>query len=540
MDWARESYGLSNADMDNIFRYGYGGGHVFQHMETDERPTISSLKDLREVREWSETACPALRSSRAGLVLLLLNHPGETPSLPAKRIESNDWLDRYEVSNEKQRALPSISNSRQSLKLVPFDHTTFRMITKTFHVHGSIGRTISRADAPVIARTRAVIDDDDQRHEAWIYNVRTSNAWKSDRAMTVTYFPHNGLIFGVVFGCQAATEAEIFKRLTLAGTDALHPLLVPGILIELERQRHIGLARSAISELETRIYQLNPRSDTMEIVSQSDMETLHREKRTKWLDMTYLRNCLVSWSDQLDNVGLFIAEIDAERQPRESLIGPYSHAPCLEPSPKSVSHQGVSGMHDSRLPSYTDQPPHVRAHESNHSFGRVEDEPVSRDSLYSDVTTRCGDLSPSLVQSHTIQSTSFKIKARVHALIKEYDDLIRDCTMRIDGMSMATQWAQGETNMEIAKATSRDSKHMRSISLVTMVFLPGTFFSGMFSTSFFNWRDGDSQPTFSSYLWVYIVITVVCTMLTVGLWYYFNVFRHRIRANKEQAAESPV
>lgn len=73
MDWARESYGLSNADMDNIFRYGYGGGHVFQHMETDEisthrqsqfgrsvltlsyRPTISSLKDLREVREWSET-----------------------------------------------------------------------------------------------------------------------------------------------------------------------------------------------------------------------------------------------------------------------------------------------------------------------------------------------------------------------------------------------------------------------------------------------------------------------------------------------------
>lgn len=31
--------------------------------------------------------------------------------------------------------------------------------------------------------------------------------------------------------------------------------------------------------------------------------------------------------------------------------------------------------------------------------------------------------------------------------------------------------------MEIAKATSRDSKHMRSISLVTMVFLPGTFFA---------------------------------------------------------------
>ena len=29
--------------------------------------------------------------------------------------------------------------------------------------------------------------------------------------------------------------------------------------------------------------------------------------------------------------------------------------------------------------------------------------------------------------------------------------------------------------MEIARATSRDSRHMRSIAVVTMVFLPGTF-----------------------------------------------------------------
>ena len=35
--------------------------------------------------------------------------------------------------------------------------------------------------------------------------------------------------------------------------------------------------------------------------------------------------------------------------------------------------------------------------------------------------------------------------------------------------------AHAETNMEIAAATRRDSKHMRSIALLTMVFLPGTF-----------------------------------------------------------------
>jgi hypothetical protein len=31
--------------------------------------------------------------------------------------------------------------------------------------------------------------------------------------------------------------------------------------------------------------------------------------------------------------------------------------------------------------------------------------------------------------------------------------------------------------MEIARDTSRDSRHMRSIAIVTMVFLPGTFFA---------------------------------------------------------------
>lgn len=35
--------------------------------------------------------------------------------------------------------------------------------------------------------------------------------------------------------------------------------------------------------------------------------------------------------------------------------------------------------------------------------------------------------------------------------------------------------AQGEINVEIAFDTKRDSQHMRSIALLTMVFLPGTF-----------------------------------------------------------------
>lgn len=110
--------------------------------------------------------------------------------------------------------------------------------------------------------------------------------------------------------------------------------------------------------------------------------------------------------------------------------------------------------------------------------------------------------------------------------------------------------------MDIALATSRDSRHMRSISLVTMVFLPGTFFAvckprgqdplpemlaqtltqvqSFFSMTFFNWtgddnngQSGTSKPTVSGYLWIYVVVSAVFTLLTVGSWWCFSICRRK-------------
>lgn len=97
---------------------------------------------------------------------------------------------------------------------------------------------------------------------------------------------------------------------------------------------------------------------------------------------------------------------------------------------------------------------------------------------------------------------------------------------------------------------------MRSISLVTMVFLPGTFFAvckphgqdplpemfaqtltqvqSFFSMTFFNWngddndvQPGTSKPTVSGYLWIYVVVSAVFTLLTVGSWWCFSICRRK-------------
>lgn len=58
----------------------------------------------------------------------------------------------------------------------------------------------------------------------------------------------------------------------------------------------------------------------------------------------------------------------------------------------------------------------------------------------------------------------------------------------------------------------------------------------VFSMSFFTWFSdgGSSQARVSSYVWIYIIVTTVFTALTIGLWYYFNIWR---RAGKRTAEE---
>lgn len=42
---------------------------------------------------------------------------------------------------------------------------------------------------------------------------------------------------------------------------------------------------------------------------------------------------------------------------------------------------------------------------------------------------------------------------------------------------------------------------------------------------FFNWFGNETGgAVVSSYFWIYAVIAVICTLLTIGLWYYFVVY----------------
>ena len=75
-----------------------------------------------------------------------------------------------------------------------------------------------------------------------------------------------------------------------------------------------------------------------------------------------------------------------------------------------------------------------------------------------------------------------------------------------------------EESKILATESLRKNDAMRSIAVVTMLFLPPTFIATLFSTSFFNFQSRDG-PVVSPWIWLYILLTAVLTVVIQGLWF---------------------
>ena len=78
-----------------------------------------------------------------------------------------------------------------------------------------------------------------------------------------------------------------------------------------------------------------------------------------------------------------------------------------------------------------------------------------------------------------------------------------------------------QLNYEIAKASKRDSSAMKTISTLTLPFLPVTFVSAGFSTTVFDFQNSDAvgQAAISKGGWIYLLCCILSTIATFGTWY---------------------
>ena len=89
-----------------------------------------------------------------------------------------------------------------------------------------------------------------------------------------------------------------------------------------------------------------------------------------------------------------------------------------------------------------------------------------------------------------------------------------------------------KTNVDIAMATKDDGAAMKTIAIVTMLFLPATFVSALLGMNFFNFDPDEhgGHMTYSHDLWIYFVVSVVLTLGLFALWWIWQRYRQKFLA----------
>ncbi|KAF7589806.1 hypothetical protein BBP40_003615 [Aspergillus hancockii] len=79
-----------------------------------------------------------------------------------------------------------------------------------------------------------------------------------------------------------------------------------------------------------------------------------------------------------------------------------------------------------------------------------------------------------------------------------------------------------EASVQMAKSAMVDNTMMKTVAIVSLVYLPGTFVSGIFGMNFFNFdaqgETGAVTWSLSDNFWLYWLVTIPLTLSTMAIW----------------------
>ncbi|KAH6971520.1 hypothetical protein BKA56DRAFT_528243 [Ilyonectria sp. MPI-CAGE-AT-0026] len=426
---------------------------------------------------------------------------------------------------------------------MPWSKSTFLRVNKQLFVHAQIVRTINRSTSCMFSRMWFDWESGQTTRRSLVYTCRTAASWPQDMALSVTFFPDTLTTHAVVYSCDMKTpdmycpdltlDQIIVSRLSNSDTPVLHPMLLPAIFADIERDRQIELVRTKLSELVQRITHLTfaaslqSNSGTNLVDNPSGNTSTANQGQTRMFGHSLPGlGTVFSW---LRGTHSATNSVEDEKKAQES-PSPYPPTEILEPPTArlwlQISHlRNGLGNWQCQLRNMMD---HVEELETTEF---ASDKP----SNYANV--------------QQFREVGVRIRERLQELVDEYDEYIRECTIIMEGLTLATQlelsqigrndaktnFEISKVNLEVAQLTRRDSSVMKSIAVLGMIFLPATFVTAFFSMGFFDWNgDEPSGGGPSGYIWIYAIAVVALTLLSVGLFYIFS-----LRARHGQERRNP-
>ncbi|KAK3490444.1 uncharacterized protein B0T23DRAFT_381794 [Neurospora hispaniola] len=413
------------------------------------------------------------------------------------------------------------ANTQSPVSYLPFSSDDIlSQLVHEFHLHPRITRTISRLSCYFSAQ-RHYSDDDDlpkggkERRPMITCTARTSSTLPNDMALSTTYFTEIDLNLAVFYGCNERQKEDISRRIRSCDLKHNHPLLLPGLFFELERIRLVDQVENLLDNFELRN---NYEYNQLEKVGGARGLDLDMDKKrmTDVLKSTYRSRELVS----------LIMAVKRQLKKFETAMD------MVETSVKSSPSSAFSSGCLTRTPSAT-----LSSAPGSRTMSRSTTLEVNSEENY----TQQGLPRLSGVSGYLrLQRAGRMIRERLQDIMFEFDDKINDCHLVKDNMSltMQTVWSffslqDNQTNLKLSRLNTKlahantglseemkkDSSQMRSIALLTMVFLPMSTVATIFSTNFFSWDAAEGQSVVSKYFWVFIVVAIALTCIVVGAWY---------------------
>lgn len=184
---------------------------------------------------------------------------------------------------------PSILNlvmggRMSSLAKMPFSEQVFTELASRLNIHRSVIRAINRNTSCTFLRITypesigmplwTFQKYSTRQHSLTqrpVYTCRTAESWPEDMALSVTFFPSTMTTNAIWLGCdleqrlihghELTDSAIITSKLRDFDGQVFHPMMLPTIFAEFERDRHIGLVRKSNTQFVQRMIDIESRND---------------------------------------------------------------------------------------------------------------------------------------------------------------------------------------------------------------------------------------------------------------------------------------
>lgn len=124
--------------------------------------------------------------------------------------------------------------------------------------------------------------------------------------------------------------------------------------------------------------------------------------------------------------------------------------------------------------------------------------------------------------------------ARVELLEKRTQEILKLLGVALNLKSQATTVDINRNIWSLTKDTVDDSATVRVVTLVTLIYLPASFVSGLLGMNLFTFQTSTNEGfQISGQFWIFIALTLPLTVVTVGYWFWM-ARKHRKQKKKDR------